>query len=336
MCMRGSPRERGRHRMTDGMTREGESAVRVTVCLATRNRGEAIGPTLASLLELDHESFEVVIVDQSEGDTAVRTFRRLVGTDDRFTFLQSDTVGLSVARNIATAVAHGEILAFTDDDCVVPKDWLGAIEELFTEHPEVMMICGAVLAGDHDPAAGAIPTFTPSRFQTLRSPWTKFKTRGIGANLAVRATALRRVGPFDEVLGAGGALKSCEDGDMEYRFLRAGLPILDAPHPAVVHSGFRTWAELRPLSRGALMACGATCMKHLRLHDPAILPTLVYLWLARTVRWNNAVRFRRPIGASLFYEFARGMIVSFRYRVDPRTGTYVMEPKTAGLTGRAA
>ncbi|HXZ98786.1 MAG TPA: glycosyltransferase family 2 protein [Candidatus Binatia bacterium] len=297
--------------------------VRVTVCVPTRNRGSAIAPTLRSLAALTHDDFEVVVVDQSTDLRSRRAYEEVVGDDPRFSYVATDTIGLSVGRNIAVSRATGSIIAFTDDDCVVPADWLTDIERVFAAHPEAMMICGGVLAGEHDPRAGAIPTFTPRRSQLLTSPWLKYRSRGIGANLAFRASALHRAGRFDEVLGAGAPLKSCEDGDMAYRFLRAGMPVLDVPEPAVVHYGFRTWSQLRPLSRGALMACGADCMKHLRLGDPAILPTLLFLWFRRTIRWHNVFRLRRPIGASLFFEFGRGMLLSFRYRIDRRSRTYV-------------
>lgn len=311
-------------------TADGTARVRLSVCVATRNRGEAIAPTLQSLRLLEHDAFEVVIVDQSTDARSEETFQKVVGRDRRFRYVRSGTIGASVARNLGAAQARAPIIAFTDDDCVVPTSWLTHIERHFHAHPRVMMICGAVLAAEHDEKSGAIPTFTPRRFQELRSPWLKFRTRGISANLAVRADALRRVGPMDEVLGAGAPLKSCEDGDLEYRFLRAGLGILDAPEPAVLHYGFRSWAELKTLSRGALLGCGATCMKHLRMGDPAIVSTLLFLWFGRTVRWRNVARLRRPVGAWLFFEFARGMALSYKYRIDRRARTYVPEQNQPG------
>lgn len=309
---------------------------RVAVCVATRGRGAAIAPTLESLARLDHDSFRVIIVDQGPDERARVAYVTSVGADPRFTYMRSDTVGSSIARNVAIDLAISPILAFTDDDCVVPRDWLTLIEGTFRDHPDVWMLCGAVIPGEHDALAGAIPAFTPRHARKITSAWVKYRTRGIGANLAVRRAGLATVGGFDEVLGAGGPLKSCEDGDMVYRFLRLGLAVLEVPVPAVIHNGFRTWPELRTLSRGALMACGADCMKHLRLGDPAILPTLLFLWLFRTIRWSNVFHLRRPVGAALFIEFARGMVVSFRYGVDRQSRTYVPRSKEESGTGRDA
>jgi glycosyltransferase involved in cell wall biosynthesis len=295
----------------------------VTVCLPTRNRGANITATLESLARLDHPDFDVVVVDQSTDTLTRRAYDVTVGSDPRFSYRATDTVGLSVALNTAVAMATGSIIAKTDDDCEVPPDWLTGIERHFADHPTAAMICGGVSAGEHDKTAGSIPAFIPARVELFTSPWRKYRARGIGANIAFRAAALQSVGRFDEVLGAGGPLKSCEDGDMAYRMLRCGFGVLDVPEPSVVHNGFRTWSQGRALGRDALMSCGATCMKHLRLWDMAIVPTLIFLWFRRTINWSNLIRLRRPNGIALFYEFGRGMYLSFRFSIDGRTRTYV-------------
>lgn len=322
-----SPSQAGSGRQYDVTTMAGMQSeagrTHVTVCLPTRNRGANITATLESLARLDHPDFDVVVVDQSTDTRTRRAFDVTVGSDPRFSYHPTDSVGLSTALNTAVGLATGSIIAKTDDDCEVPRDWLTGIERHFADHPAAAMICGGVRAGEHDATAGSIPAFMPDRVELFTSSWHKYRARGIGANIAFRAAALQEVGPFDEVLGAGGPLKSCEDGDMAYRMLRAGFGVLDAPEPSVVHNGFRTWSQGRTLGRDALMSCGATCMKHLRLWDVAMVPTLLFLWFRRTINWSNLVRLRRPNGIALFLEFGRGMYLSFRFSIDRRTRTYV-------------
>lgn len=51
------------------MDTEAQTGVpRVSVCLPTRNRGGTIAATLQSLRDLGHDSFEVLVVDQSSDD----------------------------------------------------------------------------------------------------------------------------------------------------------------------------------------------------------------------------------------------------------------------------
>lgn len=302
----------------------------LTVCVPTRDRGDRIGPTLISLKALQHEDFDVVVVDQSSDDGTAATFATLVADDARFRYLASPTTGSSTARNVAASCATGSLIAFTDDDCVVPPDWLTSLQLIFAKHPQAGLVCAAVHKGEHDPTQGYVPIFYPPRFEVIRSPWVKWRARGIGANLAMRADALRDVGPFDEVLGAGGPLHSCEDGDIVYRFLKAGYGVVNAPEPAVIHQGFRNWSQAGVIWRRALFACGADCMKHLRLGDPAIIPTLLYIWFGRTAKWGDVLRLRRQSGVALFLEFARGLLSGLRQPLDRRTRTFAPAPPAGG------
>jgi glycosyltransferase involved in cell wall biosynthesis len=291
--------------------------------MPTRNRGATVTAALESLRRLEHDSFEVVVVDQSTDDLTRLAFTEIVGDDPRFALIPSATVGKSAACNVGLAAARGAIVAFTDDDCEAPTDWLSGIEQAFASHPTVAMICGGVRAIAHDPSVGAIPAFLPRRARLLRSPWLAFRAQGIGANLAFRAAELRQAGAFDEVLGAGAMLRAGEDGDIAYRFLRAGHGILELPDPAVLHSGLRTWGrELRDLAWDSAYSEGATYMKHLRLGDPVILPTFVIRGAFGMVAWRNLLLLRRPTGLGRLAAFARGARTSFRFPIDAGSRRY--------------
>ncbi len=291
--------------------------------MPTRNRGATIGPALESLRRQDHDSYEVVVVDQSTDDLTRLAFDATVGDDPRFALIPSTTVGKSAACNVGLAAVRGAIVAFTDDDCEAPPDWLSGIERGFASHSDVGMICGGVRAAPHDPAVGAIPTFVPHHTRLIHSPWLAFKALGIGANLAFRTAALRDAGAFDEVLGAGATLRSGEDGDIMYRFLRAGHGILELPEPAVLHFGLRTWGrELQELARDAAFSEGAIYMKHLRLGDPVVLPTFLVRGLFGMVSWRNLLLLRQPTGLGRLAAFARGARASFQFSIDSGSRRY--------------
>jgi glycosyltransferase involved in cell wall biosynthesis len=155
----------------------GAGIIRVSVCVATRNRGARIAPLLESLRRLDHDSFEVVIVDQSTDDATRQAYLASVDADPRFSYTATHTVGKSVACNIAVARARGIILAFTDDDCVARSDWLDGIERAFAKDPEVGGIFGGVVAAEYDPRLGHIPVFMPDRARLYRSRWMFHRAR---------------------------------------------------------------------------------------------------------------------------------------------------------------
>jgi len=294
----------------------------VTVCVCTRDRGDSITDTLESFLALDYDDYDVVIVDQSAAGGTAKAVRSVDAARGKLTYIRSSTTGLSAARNVAIAQACGQIIALTDDDCEVPADWLTRIVRHFRANPDVGQLCGEVRAAPHDPSVGFIPTFGVSRRRKISSPWLKWREGGIGANMAFREETLRAVGPFDELLGAGGALYSSEDRDITYRVLRAGYAVLDVSDVYVVHSGFRPWGEGRSLMHRAGLSMGAVYMKHLRLGDVAVLPTLVYEWWT-SISWRRLLLFRPRTGVGRFLWYLRGLHASFRYDIDRRWRVYV-------------
>jgi glycosyltransferase involved in cell wall biosynthesis len=298
----------------------------VTVCVCTRDRGTALVETLRSLAASAYDDFDVVVVDQSVSETTERVARAFTLRDGRYRYAPSTTVGLSAARNVALGLVEGPLVAFTDDDCVVDAGWLAAINQAFTEHAEAGQVCGAVRAAAHDASLGFVPDFVPSRVVEVRTPWLKWRCRGIGANMAFRLSALQAVGPFDEVLGAGAPLHSAEDNDITYRMLKAGYSVLGVPEAIVTHHGFRAWDDASRLMRHSGFGMGAAYVKHLRLGDVAVLPTLLHDSM-QAISWPKLLRLQRGSGLAYCAAYARGALASWRYGVDRRTCVYVMRAR---------
>src|SRR5262245_6004430 len=98
----------------------------LSVVMPTRNRGSRIVPAVESVLRQAACDFELVLVDQStDGASAAALRASGLDTTGRLIYQRSESVGISRARNEGIARCRGEIIAFTDDDCIVPEDWLG-------------------------------------------------------------------------------------------------------------------------------------------------------------------------------------------------------------------
>ena len=236
-------------------------------------------------------------------------------------YLHSQHYGSSAARNLAITHARGPIVAFTDDDCFVAPDWLARIAAYFEADATLGMLAGPVLPGEHDATKGFIPTSDAPRFRRFTKRWLKWREGGIGANTAFRRDVLYAVGLFDEALGPGAPLWAYLDGDITYRVLRAGYPVATVPDAIVVHYGFRTWEQGRTLMYHCGIGMAATYMKHLRLGDVAILPTLVIeMW--RCVEWRRLLLLRGRSGVRRLGGFLLGLALSFRHPIDHETRTY--------------
>lgn len=262
-------------------------------------------------------------MDQSVDDSSQSTYDQVVGDDPRFSYFRSATVGKPTACNKAVAAANGAILALTDDDCVVPANWLARMEVALSRCPRVAAVCGGVSAAPHDPCQGFVPTFTPERPRLHRSVWLAFQAEGLGANMVVRAQAIREIGGFDEILGPGAPVGSGSDSDILFRLLSRGHWILHLPEPAVIHHGIRTWGrEARRRMWTYAMSTGAISAKHLRCLDVAFLPSAI-LGLCAELKWRNILRFRGNSGATNMAAHLVGVLMSLQYEIDRPTRTYL-------------
>jgi glycosyltransferase involved in cell wall biosynthesis len=159
----------------------------ISVVVATRNRPEHIASCIASILASTEIEFELLVVDQSDTNAGREAVAKL-GPDSRLRWIHTDTRGLSASRNIGIAMARSPIIAFTDDDCRVPSDWLKSILTMFLNDPDLSLLFGAVVLRPEDRSQGFAAAFAPAglresqhKLPDMRSPW------GIGANMAIRA-----------------------------------------------------------------------------------------------------------------------------------------------------
>ncbi len=126
--------------------------------------------------------------------------------------------GPAAARNLGWRAASGEIIAFTDDDCLPAADWLKNAMEAFI--PGVDGIAGQLIVPL--PENPTDYEFDVSGLQT-----SKFIT----ANCFYRRSALQAVGGFDEAF----TYPWREDSDLFFTLLENGFRLEEAPTAVVIH-----------------------------------------------------------------------------------------------------
>ena len=222
--------------------------------------------------------------------------------------VHTPTRGLSHARNVGTEVAQGDILAFTDDDCEVAPDWVEVIQEIFTEHPDVGVAGGEVVAQPNDtwwristcPAAHVID----AKYRPVEDGWrAPDGFYMIGANIVVRRSIADRVGKWDDVFGAGRRYGACEDQDFISRAEALGVSLLTTPRLVVHHTTGRRygWRDFVKHQRNYARGRGAWRAK-LRLWghpvmqiwdtesgppSPKMLFTRPHKWLLGRFEWHH-------------------------------------------------
>lgn len=234
--------------------------LKVSVVICTRNRGIRIVETLESVLANTYSDFEIIIIDQSTNDETKFAIESFLGNTSVFYF-SSVTKGLSRARNIGLSKAQGEIVAFTDDDCTVPQDWLEQIVKKFEQFEQVAILNCRIDPAPYDRSNGYIPDYQISQSRLLQSMRDCFRGLGIGAGMAGRRDVLLAIGGFDTSLGAGSRFHAGEDRDMVLRVILNDWHAYETADTAVIHHGLRTNHEIKALSKRDWISLGASFIK---------------------------------------------------------------------------
>jgi len=121
--------------------------MKISVIVITYNRKELLKNCLKSLVNqnFDKEDYEVIVIDDGGNDgtkTLVKDFQRKF---PNVRYYYQINKGYGAARNNGLSKARHELVAFTDDDCIVEKDWLKKIDYCFYKFPTASAIGGSVI-----------------------------------------------------------------------------------------------------------------------------------------------------------------------------------------------
>lgn len=212
----------------------------VTVIVPAYNARDTIGACIESLLNQTRRPDEVIVVDDcSREDTAQVALNYGV----KVIKLEKNS-GPGVARNIGAAAAAGEILAFTDSDCVAPADWLERIVAAL-DAPGVVAATGGYAGPVRDGFLTRLQHLTIRQRQFALPPEIDST---ITSNFACLKSAFESVGGFPLYFLKGDPARPIwgnEDEELGFLLARAGGKIRWMPDIGVMH-------QFRPSLRGYL------------------------------------------------------------------------------------
>jgi glycosyltransferase involved in cell wall biosynthesis len=267
----------------------------ISVVVCTRDRAARLDRMLRSLHEMATPAaleWEVLVVDNGSRDgtrDVVKAFARRAKMPTRYLFEKRR--GLSRARNAGVRAARGDVVAFTDDDCLVDSQWVARIDAEFRADVELGIVGGRVEL--HDPGDAPV-SVRVHRERVLVKSFPDIAAFMIGCNMSCRRCLLDEVGDFDTRLGAGTSTPSAEDWDFLYRSHKAGAKIVFSPDVLVFHDhGRRSEAQVESLKRGYVIGRWAFYCKHAARFDREVA-TIAARDFAQLV--EDLVRGRRRLG----------------------------------------
>jgi len=227
------------------------SAPQVSVVIPTYGRSESLRHTLAALAKQDMCGFEVVVVDDGSPEPVTGD---VAPTTDIFELriIRQENAGPAAARNRGAREARGEVLAFTDDDCLPQPTWLSTLIQELTSHHDAL-VGSLTFNGLPDNVWSATSQLIIDLVYDYfnRDPENAYFLAS--NNLACRRELFLALGGFDTAFPHAGA----EDRDFCDRWRMTKRPIRLLQQPLIEHRHAQTFAAFLNLhyryGRGAYL-----------------------------------------------------------------------------------
>ncbi|MEW5744752.1 MAG: glycosyltransferase [Nitrospirota bacterium] len=196
----------------------------ISVIIPNRNGSATIGLSIEAALASDYPRFEVIVVDDCSTDGSVEVIRRY---PCRLVRLAAHG-GASKARNRGAQESRGELLFFTDADCLLAPGALAAANRIATGQGPDAAVGGTYTRVPYD--AGFF-----SLFQSVFVNYSELKRKDDPDYLATHALAIdartfERAGGFAEEF-----MPILEDVEFSHRLRRRGYRLMMSPDILVQH-----------------------------------------------------------------------------------------------------
>ena len=274
----------------------------ISVIVPSYNSEKTIAACLRALVQQNFAApFEIILVDSST-DRTPEIVRELF-PQIRFFHLKEKTLP-GVARNHGIAQAHGEIIALTDSDCIVPSDWLQTIHTAHTGEYQV-------IGGGVRNAFPWHPISIAEFFLEFREFSVHSRRREIDIlptnDLSVRRAIFDRFGVFSD-------LRASEDVVFIHQLRKHGVKVLFEPRIYIRHMNRSAWAPFMR-NQNILGKHSALARRLFPLPGAAVAekkwltPLLPFIRALRTLQFILTNRW--PYNLKLLFEFLLTLPVFF-------------------------
>lgn len=216
---------------TIGATFRATKTPRATVVVPAYNAEKTIAETLRALenQSVPASDFEVIVVDDGSSDATAEIVRGF----SRVKLIQQKNGGPAKARNAGARIARGDIVVFTDADCVPEPEWLVQMLKPF-EDLTITGVQGAYRTRQTEWVARFVQLEIEERYERQARAMEK---RGRIDFVGSYAAAYRRneyleVGGFDPTFPSA----SGEDPDLSFRLSERGARLVFNPRAVVFHT----------------------------------------------------------------------------------------------------
>jgi glycosyltransferase involved in cell wall biosynthesis len=289
---------------------------KVSIIVCSYNGAKTLDRCLESLKQLEYPDYEVILVDDGSKDNTPE----IAAKHPWIVSLRQENKGLSVARNVGADAAKGEIIAYTDSDCMADPDWL-------------YFLVGTLTSGDYAGVGG--PNISPPAENWIQAcvsaapggPSHVLLTDVVaehipGCNMAFYKWAFEKVGGFDPEYRKAG-----DDVDFCWRLQQEGQIIAFSPSAIVWHYRRFTLDAFRKQQEGYGEAESLLRFKHLVFFGPT-----------GTAKWKGQIygapRFTWLVNRPIIYHgvFGEGLFQSIYPTPQSELAAYLSSVEWVVLT----
>ena len=224
----------------------------ITVAIVCLNEEKNIADCIGSLVNQNYrQGYEILVVDNNSTDQTRQIVASLQKKHNNIRLVINKKKGIAASRNIAVKESKTNFLAFTDADCVAPKNWLSNLikgyQKYSAKDEKIVAVGGSNIPPPTTDYYRALSIMLDSFLGSRGSVQGRIfpKDRPVShlpcVNVLFNRGKLIEVGGFDEALGS-----IIEDEDMTYRLAKKGYKFYYLANSAVIHkmrSNISSWAK---------------------------------------------------------------------------------------------
>ncbi len=289
---------------------------KASVVVCSYNGAKTLDRCLTSLKEINYPNYEVILVDDGSTDNT----QEIAASHNWVKNVRQENKGLSFARNVGAHASCGDVIVYTDSDCMADPDWL-------------YYLMGTLLSGDYAGVGG--PNISPPAENWVQAcvsaapggPNHVLLTDVVaehipGCNMAFHRWAFDQVGGFDPEYRKAG-----DDVDFCWRLQQSGGVIAFSPAAIVWHYRRFTLQAFRKQQEGYGEAESMLRFQHLVFFGPT-----------GTAKWKGQIygapRFTWLVNKPIIYHgvFGEGLFQSIYPTPQSEIAAYLSSIEWLALT----
>lgn len=206
-----------------------------SVIIPAYNAENTISVCLRSLLQqtVDNSEYEIIVVDDGSTDNTAEVVRSFKGVR----LIQQKNQGPASARNQGVKNAKGDIVIFTDSDCVPEKDWIREMTQAFSDDSDIVGVKGIYKSKQKELAARFVQLEYEDKYDVLlRDKYIDFIDT---YSAAFKRDLFLQFDGYDVSFPVACA----EDVELTFRIFSKGYKMVFNPKAIVYHTHPRSFSD---------------------------------------------------------------------------------------------